>query len=170
MVGNVAVQTQSAEPPIGQIEVDLLAQPPLGANPKAVADEQYPHHQLRINRGASNVAVIGLEMRPNAGKVDETVDPAQHVIIRDVPFQAEAVEQRLLHHPPLAHHRPNLLPLGEGNQRRTRQSSEFFNKIGRTMPFDLSPAKVRSRSRGAAIPVSAHLGRSGGGGEGRLCV
>ena len=71
MVGNVAVQTQSAEPPVGQIEADLLAQPPLGTNAKAVADEQYPHHQLRINRGASNIAV-GLEMRPNAGKVDET--------------------------------------------------------------------------------------------------
>ena len=29
--------------------------------------------------------------------------------IRDMPFEAEAVEQRLLHHPPSAHHRPNLL-------------------------------------------------------------
>jgi hypothetical protein len=26
-----------------------------------------------------------------------------------VPLQTEAIEQRLLHHTPLAHHRPNLL-------------------------------------------------------------
>jgi hypothetical protein len=29
--------------------------------------------------------------------------------IRDMPLEAEAVEQCLLHHPPSAHHRPNLL-------------------------------------------------------------
>jgi hypothetical protein len=28
--------------------------------------------------------------------------------IRDMPLEAEAVEQCLLHHPPSAHHRPNL--------------------------------------------------------------
>jgi hypothetical protein len=38
------------------------------------------------------------------------------VIVGDVPLEAEAVEQRLLHHPPLAHHRPNLLRSAEGNQ------------------------------------------------------
>jgi hypothetical protein len=30
------------------------------------------------------------------------------VIVGDMPLKAEAVEQRLLHHPPLAHHPPNL--------------------------------------------------------------
>jgi hypothetical protein len=35
---------------------------------------------------------MGLEMRPNVRKVDETVDPAQHVIVRDVPLEAEAIE------------------------------------------------------------------------------
>jgi hypothetical protein len=31
-------------------------------------------------------------MRPNVRKVDETVDPAQHVIVRDVLLEAEAIE------------------------------------------------------------------------------
>ena len=44
-------------------------------------------------------------MRPDLRKVDEPVDLAKQVIVRDMPFQAEAVEQRLLHHPPFAHHR-----------------------------------------------------------------
>ena len=41
-------------------------------------------------------------MRPNLRKIDEAVDLAQEVIARDMTLKAEAVEQRLLHHPPLA--------------------------------------------------------------------
>src|SRR5271170_5371279 len=43
-------------------------------------------------------------MRPQTRQVNETVDLAKHVIVGDMPLEAEAVEQRLLHHPPLAHH------------------------------------------------------------------
>jgi hypothetical protein len=52
-------------------------------------------------------------VRSNLGQVEEPVDLAQQMIVRDMPLKAEAVEQRLLHHPPLAHHRPNLLRPGE---------------------------------------------------------
>jgi hypothetical protein len=38
------------------------------------------------------------------------------MIFGDMSLEAEAVKQRLLHHTPLAHHRPNLLRPGEGNQ------------------------------------------------------
>jgi hypothetical protein len=43
-------------------------------------------------------------MRADLRKVDEPVDLAQQVIARNMTLEAEAVEQRLLHHPPLAHH------------------------------------------------------------------
>ena len=51
MIGDVAVEPQPTKPAIGQIEVDLLAQPPLRANAEAVADDQHPDHQLGIDRG-----------------------------------------------------------------------------------------------------------------------
>jgi hypothetical protein len=111
MIGDVTIKPQATEPPIGEIEVDLLAHPPLRANAEAVADDQHAYHQLGIDRGPSHIAVIGPQMRPQIRQVDETVDLAKHVIVGDVPLEAEAVKQRLLHHPPLAHHRPNLLPL-----------------------------------------------------------
>ena len=47
MIGNVAVPTK---PAIRQIEVDLVAQPTLRANAKAIANNQHPDHQLRIDR------------------------------------------------------------------------------------------------------------------------
>ena len=128
MIGNVAVEPQPTEPAIGQIEVDLLAQPTLRANAEAVADDQHPDHQLGIDRGPARLAVVGPQMRPNLRQVDEPVDLAQQVIVRDVPLKAEAVEQRLLHHPPLAHHRPNLLPPRQKRiSDRRRDQAEFFN-------------------------------------------
>jgi hypothetical protein len=48
------------------------------------------------------------------------------MIVWDMPLKAEAVEQRLLHHLPLAHHRPNLLLPAEENQRPAPQSSGVF--------------------------------------------
>jgi hypothetical protein len=49
-----------------------------------------------------------LQMRPQFGQIDEAVNLAQQVTVGDAPLQAEAIKQRLLHHPRLAHHRPNL--------------------------------------------------------------
>ena len=68
------------------------------------------------------------------------------MILRHMPLKTEAVEKRLLHYPPLAHHRPNLLHPAEGNQRDWRpDQAEFFNTIGRkpaieVPDFSLPPA------------------------------
>src|SRR5580704_13857790 len=42
MIGDVGVEPQSTAPAIGQIEMDLLAQPTLRTNAEAVADDQHP--------------------------------------------------------------------------------------------------------------------------------
>src|ERR1700722_2571251 len=126
MIWNVAVEPQPTKPPIGQIKMDLLAQPSLRANAEIVADDEHSDHQLRINRGPADVAVVGPQVCATLGQVDEPVDLAQDMIVGHMPLEAEAVEQRLLHHPPLAHHRPNLLHLAEGNQRPAPRSSRVF--------------------------------------------
>src|ERR1700678_2724655 len=74
----------------------------------------------------TRLAVIRLQMPPDLRKVHKTVDLAKQVIVRDVPLEAEAVKQRLLHHAPLAHHRPNLLLQREENQHQAPQSSRVF--------------------------------------------
>ncbi|MCP2082227.1 UNVERIFIED_ORG: hypothetical protein J2W74_003413 [Methylorubrum zatmanii] len=48
MVQHPAVEPEPAEPAVGNIEMDLLAQAPLGANAEAVADEQHADHQLGV--------------------------------------------------------------------------------------------------------------------------
>jgi hypothetical protein len=60
MVGHLAVQPQTAKPSVSQVEMDLLAQAPFGPDAQAVAHDQHPHHQFRIDRGPADHAVKGL--------------------------------------------------------------------------------------------------------------
>jgi len=57
VVGHRAIEPEPAEPPVGEIQMDLFAQPPLRADAEAVADDQHPDHQFGIDRRPSNVAV-----------------------------------------------------------------------------------------------------------------
>ena len=104
MVGHLAVEPKPAEPAIRQIEVDLLAQPPLGANAEAIADDQHPDHQLGINRGPAHAAVERRQLPPQIAKLDEPVDRPQQMIGRNVPFERKLIEQRSLFDLPMSHH------------------------------------------------------------------
>ena len=129
MIWNIAIEPQSTKPAIGQIEMDLLAQPTLRTNAQAIADDEHPDHQLRINRGPPHVAIIGPQMCPNLGQVDEPIDLAKQVTVRDMPLKAEAVEQRLLHHPPFPHHRRISSHQQKRISDRRLNQAEFFNAI-----------------------------------------
>jgi hypothetical protein len=74
MVRNPIRQVQAAEPAVRQIEVDLLAKPSLRADAEAVANEQHPDHQLRIDRGPARRAVERRQARADVPEVDEQVD------------------------------------------------------------------------------------------------
>ena len=110
VVGHIALQPEPAEPAIGQVEMNFLAKAPLRADAEAIADEQNPDHQLRVDRGSAGLAVQGSQMCAEAGQVDEPVDGSNKVTYRDAPLEAELVEQRLLHHRPFAHHQRILHP------------------------------------------------------------
>jgi hypothetical protein len=93
--------------------VDFVAEPALGADPEAVADDQHPDHELGIDRGPADLTVEGPQMRSQPRQVhgpDQWRGADGH---RDVPLQAELVEQSFLRHPPLAHHPAALRPESE---------------------------------------------------------
>ena len=66
MVGNFAVQSQTAEPSIGEVEVHLLAKPSLGPNAHTISNDQHPDHQLGSDRGTAHRAVEWLQLRADA--------------------------------------------------------------------------------------------------------
>ncbi len=128
MVGHGALQSQAAEPAIGEVQMYLVAQPSLGPDAHAVADDEHPDHQLRVDRWAAGLAVKRLQMLADARQVHEAVNRTKHVVRRDVPLQVEAVEQRLLRHRPLAHHRlvsASLANIESDHQRYCKTA--FFN-------------------------------------------
>ena len=62
--------------------------------------------------------------------------------IRNVPLEAEAVEQRLLHLSPLAHHRPNSSHHEKGIGAESRGQAEFFDTIGAKRPLQIATVNV----------------------------
>ena len=80
VVGHRAVQAEPAEPAIGEIEVNLFAQPPLRADAEAVTDDQHPDHQLRIDRRPARLAVERPQLLADVAEVHEPVDRPQQVI------------------------------------------------------------------------------------------
>jgi hypothetical protein len=65
----------------------FLAQPPLGADAEAVADQQHPDHQLRIDRGPPVLAVKRRRSVVQKTQIGNTIDAAQKMIKGNVRFQ-----------------------------------------------------------------------------------
>jgi hypothetical protein len=107
----------------------LVTQTALGTDAHAVADDQHPDHQLRINRGPAGVAIVGPQLLADAPEIDEPVDRPQQVIRRHVPLQAEPVEQLRLIRLALAHHRPGSHCPAGVNQRLRTNATESFSTL-----------------------------------------
>jgi len=54
MIGDRVVEIEPAEPSVGQMQLNLLAQPPLKADAVTIPNDQHPQQELGINRRAAN--------------------------------------------------------------------------------------------------------------------
>ena len=98
-VRHAALKPKAAKPAIGQIEMNLINQPPLRPDALEIAD-----HQLRIDRWSAGMAVKGLQLMADRAEVQQPVNPAQKMIGGDVILDAKSVKQRFLNLLP-THHR-----------------------------------------------------------------
>jgi hypothetical protein len=57
VIGNLVVEIKPTKPAVGQMQLNLLTQPPLKANAVAVANDRHPDHKLGINRRPANIAI-----------------------------------------------------------------------------------------------------------------
>ena len=134
---NLVVEVELAEPPVGQMQLDFLAQLALRADAVAVADDEHPDHQLGIDRRAADVAVMGLELLVQVGERHrhEHVHPPQQVVLGDAIFEPELVEQPALIAPLPPHHRPALRCRSIDQPPESRFAGllkPFFDSIGQT--------------------------------------
>ena len=113
--------------------MDLLAQPTLGADAKAVANDQHPDQQGWIDGGSPGMAVVRRQVLVQLTQVQELVYAAEKVVCRDVVFEVEGVEQGRLPGFLTSHHRCDFRWIdGKSvDQLQPVDSTEFFNGIGR---------------------------------------
>lgn len=64
VIRNGPFQAEPAEPPVGEVQVHLLAQPALGADAEAVTDDEHADHQLRVDRGPPHLDLPGESGEP----------------------------------------------------------------------------------------------------------
>jgi hypothetical protein len=64
---NRVFKVELAKPAVGEVQLDLLCEPALGADAVAVADDEHAQHQLGINGGPANGAVVRVELLVEVG-------------------------------------------------------------------------------------------------------
>jgi hypothetical protein len=91
MIGNLVIEIEPAEPPISQVQLNLLAQPPLEADAVAVANDQHPDQELRIDRRSTDVAIERCQLLAQVSQHlhYNRIDPAQEMARRNAPFEVE---------------------------------------------------------------------------------
>ena len=86
-----ALKSKAAKSAIGQIEMNLIKQPPLRPDALEIAD-----HQLRIDRWPANVAVKGLKLMADRAEVQQPVNSAQKMTGGDVILDTEPAKPCIL--------------------------------------------------------------------------
>jgi len=62
VIGNFVIEIEPAEPAIGKVQFDFLAQFALGADAVAVTYNEHSQHELGINRRTTDLAVEALQL------------------------------------------------------------------------------------------------------------
>src|SRR5205085_9472640 len=137
VIRHLALQAQAAEPAIGQVQMHFLAEPALRANAEAIADEQHPDHQLRVDRRTSDLAVEGPQVSAHAGTGRRTdrSDAAS-----DRPERAVRVKTRRTAPPARPDFPPSSRSLPAPNDQSESATSNprnpwFSNEIGANQPI-----------------------------------
>ena len=122
---------EATEPTIGDFEPNLLTQPALRADRVAVAHHEHPDHQFRTDRGTAHRAVVRLEGSPQPVQIENPVDLAQQVILRNNVFKIKLIEKTVLLTNRIAHHRrdPVLTTSAIQNHDMPNSSNDFFNTL-----------------------------------------
>ena len=135
VVGNAVVQIKAAKPAIGEVQMHLFAQATLRPDAKTVPNQKHADQQFLIERRATGVAVEVREMRPDTRQINEPINRAQQVILRNVILQRELVEQCRLRFLLWSHHRQSLSTGRIKSATYPAIKDEFFNEIRPNRPF-----------------------------------
>ena len=91
MIWNRVLETEPAKPAVSKMKLDFLAQLPFRADAIAIAYDQHPDQQLRIDRRPAHLAVERCKLLPHPKHYlrHYRIYPMQQVICRNPPFEIE---------------------------------------------------------------------------------
>jgi hypothetical protein len=114
----------------------LLAQATLGADAEAIIHQQHADQQLGIDRGSARMTIEIRQVGANSAQIDEPINGPKQVILGNMIFQRELVENGCLRFLSRSLH-CSTLPLVRRIEAATHASikHEFFNKTSPTKAF-----------------------------------
>ena len=105
MVGDWVRHVEATEPAVCQVQMHFIAQTAFRPDAKTIADQQHPDQQFGVDGWATCVAVKGHEILANVLQIDEPVNRAYQMVLRDMILQRELIKQRCLCFLLRPHHR-----------------------------------------------------------------
>ena len=73
MIRHRILQTKTAKPTIGQVQMHLFTESALRADAEAVADDQHADHQFRVDQGPTVWVILG-KMLAQLAQIKKSID------------------------------------------------------------------------------------------------
>src|SRR5215510_13435489 len=137
MVRDLVLDAQVAKPAVGEVHLDLAAQRPLRADREHVPDNEHPDHEHRIDRGPADRGIVTRKLGVHPRQIQNRIDLAHQMIGRNNVIEMERIEQLALIALLPPHHRqpPPLNVVPGRNHCSQPTATDFYNKIGTSLPF-----------------------------------
>src|ERR1043165_3756321 len=92
---NLLIEAETGEPAPCQMHAQFFHQLAFTGDAIQITDQQNAQQKLGVNRWATGLTVGGFQLLPYKLETDVLVDESQQMILRNLIFQAEVIEQRL---------------------------------------------------------------------------
>src|SRR5665811_2094498 len=104
MIRDSVLDTELAEPAIGEVHLHFTADQSLRADRKDIPHDQHPDHQFRINRWATHRRIMRRKFAAKPGQIESGVDLPHQMIFGNRVTKLKLVEQLTLVTLQTAHH------------------------------------------------------------------
>src|SRR5262249_38537893 len=105
-IGDPVLEPDLEDPTMGEVHLNLGAEPPLRTDRKHVPDNQHPDHENRIDRRPACVGVIASKLSVYPAQIEHGIDLPDQMIRGHYLVEIERVKELTLPTLSPTHHRP----------------------------------------------------------------
>ena len=131
MIRDSILDTELAEPAIGEVHLHFTADQSLRADRKDIPHDQHPDHQFRIDRRATHGRIMRCKFAAKPGQIESSVDLPHQMIFGNRVAKMKLVEQLTLVTLQTAHHGSTSPRIASTQRNHASRpvSTDFCNKI-----------------------------------------